>query len=173
MKNEPFMNVDGGIHEIPLPITSARMWLCGKHFIGPKPDVVRAEHNNATVVCLVQKHELVERYDNYIEWHANNSTNTAIWNPIDDLSYPPIIHIRLFLDNLTERLHNGESLIIHCAAGIGRAGTTAIAVLMLLGMDMEEAKTHVRAHRPMAGPEAGSQQFALHELAQQISNQGR
>jgi len=164
------MNVDGGIHEIPLPISTARMWLCGKHFIGPRPDEVRAERNNATIVCLVHKHELIERYDSYIDWHLSNTGGTALWNPIDDLSYPSITLIRPFLDDLTHRLHNSESLIIHCAAGIGRAGTTAIAVLMLLGMDMDDAKTHVRAHRPMAGPEAGSQQFALNELSQQIGH---
>ncbi|MEX0848055.1 MAG: protein-tyrosine phosphatase family protein, partial [Ilumatobacteraceae bacterium] len=46
---------------------------------------------------------------------------------------------------------------VHCAAGIGRAGTTAVALLVLLGMTVDDALQHVRAHRPMAGPEVGSQ----------------
>jgi hypothetical protein len=33
------LNLDGGIHEIPLPPPAAgRLWLCGKHAIGPDPE---------------------------------------------------------------------------------------------------------------------------------------
>ena len=37
---------------------------------------------------------------------------------------------------------------------------------MILGMDQQEALDHVRAHRPMAGPEAGSQVLFIEELAE-------
>ena len=29
---------DGGVYEIPLPVRNGRLWLCGKHFIGPDPE---------------------------------------------------------------------------------------------------------------------------------------
>ena len=32
--NQPF-NTNGGIHEIPLPTATGRLFLCGKHYIGP------------------------------------------------------------------------------------------------------------------------------------------
>jgi len=54
---------------------------------------------------------------------------------------------------------------VHCAAGVGRAGTTAVAILLLLGVDVETALTTVRTHRPMAGPEVGSQLDLITELA--------
>jgi len=28
-------NTDGGINEIPLPGAVGKLWLCGKHYIGP------------------------------------------------------------------------------------------------------------------------------------------
>ncbi len=68
-------------------------------------------------------------------------------------------------DSLVARLRSGERLIVHCAAGIGRAGTTAVAILVLSGWPLPDALAHVRAHRPMAGPEAGSQLELLRRLA--------
>ena len=62
-----------------------------------------------------------------------------------------------FVDELAVRLRFGERLLVHCAAGIGRAGTTAVCVLIRLGMPMTDALATVRASRPMAGPEAGPQ----------------
>ncbi len=64
--NQPF-NTNGGIHEIPLPSGTGRLWLCGKHFIGPNVEEVLAECDNAIAVCLVQEHELADRYPSYIE----------------------------------------------------------------------------------------------------------
>jgi protein-tyrosine phosphatase len=59
-------------------------------------------------------------------------------------------------------------MLVHCAAGIGRAGTTAAAICMMLGFDMDDALKHVRMHRPMAGPEAGTQLQFIEELAEHL-----
>jgi protein-tyrosine phosphatase len=55
------------------------------------------------------------------------------------------------------RLRAGEGVLMHCAAGQGRAGTMAVAVLMLLGLPMDEAVLVVRSHRTFAGPGSSSQ----------------
>ncbi|MEY3167108.1 MAG: hypothetical protein RLZZ343_911, partial [Actinomycetota bacterium] len=57
------------------------------------------------------------------------------------------------------------NVIAHCAAGIGRAGTLAVAVCLLTGMDLDQAMSHVRQSRPGAGPEVGSQLDVMIELS--------
>lgn len=57
------------------------------------------------------------------------------------------------LADLVVRLERGEHLLVHCVAGIGRAGTVATCLLIELGMGHEAAPAHVAAHRPTAGPE--------------------
>lgn len=156
------MNSTGGIHEIPLP-TVGRLWLCGKHHIAPDVDAVLTHTGARTVVCLTQRFELEDRYPQYVAWLEESPD--AIWFPIHDLSAPGIDTARTFVAALAERLAEGDRMIVHCAAGIGRAGTTAIAVLMHLGMPLDEARVHVRRHRPMAGPEAGAQLDLLEALA--------
>jgi len=92
-----------------------------------------------------------------------------MWFPVHDLHAPPLDAARPFYGSLLDRLAGGERLIVHCAAGIGRAGTTAVAVLVLAGWELTDALAHVRAHRPMAGPEAGSQLELLRRLAEPAS----
>jgi len=66
-------NTTGGIHEIPLSGVSGRLMLCGKHFIGRDVESTRALLTDATIVCLVQRHELEHRYDEYVQWLDNNA----------------------------------------------------------------------------------------------------
>jgi atypical dual specificity phosphatase len=46
---------------------------------------------------------------------------------------------------LAERLRGGESMLVHCAWGIGRTGTVAACLLKALGLDTESALAAVRA----------------------------
>ena len=161
------MNIDGGIHEIPLPTLAGRLWLCGKHFIGPDPERALTSVNADHVVCLVHERELRDRYDGYISWLQ--LTDRATWYPIHDLSSPPLAEILPIYQGVVDRLSRGESVVVHCAAGIGRAGTLAVAVCQLTGMPLNEALAHVRKHRPGAGPEVGSQLDAVVALDELLS----
>lgn len=150
-------NTDGGIHEVPVDGAVGSMYLCGKHHVAPDVEAVRAAHRIGTVVCLVEHHELHGRYDDYVTWHHEHAGSHGLWYPVPDLTYPDFETALSFVEDVADRVCNRHNVLIHCAAGIGRAGTTATAVLMLLGMEMNEALSHVRTHRPMAGPETGSQ----------------
>lgn len=163
-------NTDGGVHEVPLPPgVPGRLWLCGKHVVGPDPAGVLQRLGASTIVCLVEPHELNARYPHYVEWLRAEQGHRAEWFPVHDLHAPDLAVARPFLDSLAERLREGDRLVVHCGAGIGRAGTTAVALLVLLGEPVEVALAHVRAHRPMAGPEVGGQLAFVHELARQIT----
>ena len=151
---------DGGIDEIPLPDgTPGRLWLCGKHRIGPDHHSVLDEVGATTVVCLVQEHELRDRYPDYLQFVRNGGDArwVAEWFPVHDLHAPPVEAARAFVGSLVQRLQRGETVVMHCAAGIGRAGTMAVLVLMELGLDLADAAEVVRSNRPMAGPEGAGQ----------------
>lgn len=159
-------NTDGGIHEIPLPSPAlGRLWLCGKHAIGPDPEGLMARVGADMVVCLNREHELAERYPQYVAWLRAQPADRVLWYPIPDLHAPELESIAPVLSDLVERIAQGRGVIVHCAAGIGRAGTIAVAILVSLGMPLDDALGQVRRHRPMAGPEVGSQLDLVERLA--------
>ena len=159
------MNIDGGIHEIPLPASAAgRLWLCGKHAIGPDPEGLMERMGTDMVVCLNEEHELAERYPEYVSWLRAQPSERALWYPIPDLHAPGLEQFTSVLIDIVDRVVAGNRLIVHCGAGIGRAGTTAVAVLVSLAVPLDEALDRVRRHRPAAGPEAGAQLELVREL---------
>jgi hypothetical protein len=178
----------GGVDQVPLPPhkTSGGLWLAGKRFVGPHPEEALSEVGADRMVCLCERHELEERYPRYVQWlHENLDADgsvaldsritaasasggvaggRAMWFPVPDLHAPPLDAAVSFLDRVTGMLRRGEVMLMHCGAGIGRAGTLAAGILIWLGTDLASAKQVVAASRPLAGPEAGAQDELLIEL---------
>lgn len=161
------MNLDGGIHEVPLPNVAGRLWLCGKHAIAPDPIGILEEVTADHVICLVERFELEDRYPHYVEWLT--TSGAATWFPIADLDFVSVDEARECLAAIFLRLSKGESIIAHCAAGIGRAGTLAVCLCMSSGMSLEESLRHVRLRRPGAGPEVGRQMDFVVAWAEEMS----
>ncbi|HUR76998.1 MAG TPA: protein-tyrosine phosphatase family protein [Acidimicrobiales bacterium] len=152
---------NGGIDEVPLPAGSAgRLWLCGKHYIGPDPDAVLSHTGAGAVVCLNEGYELSSRFPHYVEWLRANAGGRALWRPWPDMHAPPVEEFAEFVEELRTRIAGG-GLVVHCGAGMGRAGTTAAAVLMAHGVALDDALRIVRAARPAAGPQTGEQDALL------------
>lgn len=121
------------------------------------------------IVCLCESSELAARYPGYAAWLAAARSGRAICFPIPDLHAPGVDATLPFLDSLGAFLDEGLSLLMHCGAGIGRAGTMAAALLMMMGEERSVAVATVARSRPMAGPEAGAQSDLLEALAVRIS----
>lgn len=152
---------DGGVDRIRLPAEQpGALWLCGKHAISTRFD---GEAWDSTV-CLVERHELDGRYPDYLAW-LDAAGSAAIWHPIPDLHAPSLDSMRSLVDAVVERLRTGDRVVMHCAAGKGRAGTTAVCVLIALGLAADEALARVAADRPGAGPEVGAQRDLVHAFA--------
>ena len=150
-------SMDGGVDEIPLRGVTGRLWLCGKHVVGPDPEAALARVGADTIVCLNEANELVDRYPDYVAWLRTQPIERVVWFPVPDLHAPPLDAVLPIVDDLHRRLRTGDQLLVHCGAGIGRAGTMATLLLVRLGLGEDAALVHVAAHRPMAGPEAGTQ----------------
>lgn len=161
---------NGGADEVPLPdgATPGRLWLCGKHFVGGDVEVALQKTGATQVVCLNQEHEIAERYPAYVSWLRDQADSRALWFPIPDLHAPDLDRAGELLAALRARLDDGETLLVHCGAGIGRAGTVAAALLVSMGVPLDDAIATVAAARPMAGPEAGAQLDLLTALARSV-----
>ena len=135
-----------------------QLWLSGKHAIAGRHGWVSGTTPSpwSTIVCLTERHELAGRYPGYVEW-LDRAGDQAVWWPIPDLHAPALEAALSFVDDLIERLRRGDSLLLQCGAGLGRAGTIAVCVLIRLGLTVEAAERIVAANRPMAGPEVGAQ----------------
>jgi Tyrosine phosphatase family len=155
----------GGVDEVPLPEGPGRLWLCGKHFVAPDPVGALETSGADRVLCLCERHELEDRYPGYVSWLSANDGRSAMWFSIPDLHAPSPQEVQPLLLHLRQLIHSGHSILMHCGAGIGRAGTLAAALLMQMGVPRTEALSIVAAARPLAGPEAGAQTELLDHLA--------
>lgn len=159
-------SADGGIDEIPLP-GPGRLWLCGKHAVGPDPEAAMARVGADTLVCFNERHEIDTRYPDYVAW-LRAGGDGRLWFPTPDLGVRPLDAFLPLVEDCVARLDGGAHLLAHCGAGIGRAGTFAVAVLVARGAALAEALTVVAANRPSGGPEAGSQQELVTAVAAHI-----
>ena len=155
---------NGGIDEVPVP-GPGKLWLCGKHFIGPDPEVALDRTGAAVVVCLNERDELEDRYPEYVDWLLHTAADRAIWFPLHDMHAPALDDVQPLFAEIARRLDEDEGVIIHCGAVVGRAGTVAAALLMRRGLSLDDALATVASSRPMAGPQTLAQALFLEQLA--------
>lgn len=157
---------DGGVDEIPLEGVAGRLFLCGKHAVGPDPDALLERVGGDAVVCLNETYELSERYPDFVAWlDANAAASRAVHHPIPDLHAPAVDDFAALVESLYARVAAGETIVVNCGAGIGRAGTVAAGLLVRDGVALDDALRILRASRPMAGPEVGAQTDVLKAYA--------
>ena len=77
--------------------------------------------------------------------------------PIPDMTTPSSSDALDVLGGITAAVESGETVAIHCRAGIGRSGMMACSVLVQQGMSPDAAMDHVSAARGVTVPETPDQ----------------
>lgn len=86
--------------------------------------------------------------------------------PIVDHGVPAdVVHYRRVASAVDGRLRAGQTLVIHCRAGLGRAPSLAIAALIEGGMNADEAILRVGKARGRPVPETDEQLAFLRQFA--------
>lgn len=100
----------------------------------------------ALVVCLTPRDEVAELSPAY---HAAVTEGVLPFHwmplPMRNFGLPEEPgSFRRQVEKIAQALRQGDAVMLHCAAGIGRTGSTAACVLKALGVDTEEALQRVR-----------------------------
>jgi len=91
--------------------------------------------------------------------------------PIKDHGIP--LDVQKFLrliKQLANALEEGQTIAIHCFAGIGRTGLTAAAVMIYLGHDLDKALIQLSKARGLKVPETLQQIQFLHRISHVMSD---
>lgn len=65
-----------------------------------------------------------------------------MWFPIDDLGIADDTAVTQLIKVLTQLVHDGRVLYIHCGSGLGRTGTVAILLLLALYPKLTVPEAH-------------------------------
>lgn len=106
----------------------------------------------SVVVCLLEDDEL-ERYGESLAMRqaaaaAAGMESTSL--PVEDFHVPTHDQFTALYTAIDNHLGRGEAVLVHCMAGLGRAGTVAAGMLIGQGMSAPDAITLVRWVRPGA-----------------------
>lgn len=121
-----------------------------------------AETGTNNILCLVSDEEIAHNSPDYLTAIQRDEIPGTLWRyAIPDYCMPENPDdLDQMLELLHERLDHGESVVIHCAAGHGRAGMVSIRLLVRMGMPLEQATETIR----IAGsaPDTKEQRLFIH-----------
>jgi protein-tyrosine phosphatase len=123
------------------------------------------------LVSFLRKDEIMSLGLEDEGFHAEKNQMEFVHFPIVDHAAPSKSgRSTALIQTLAESVKSGKSVLMHCWGGIGRSGTVAVAILIALGKDRQEAITTVSTARRLPVPESGAQQRWLEWFAKKMEN---
>jgi ADP-ribosyl-[dinitrogen reductase] hydrolase len=154
----------GGVHQVPLGGVSGALILAGLDAVGPDAPGLLEHVGADVIVCLQTADEIDMRFPAYLDWLKHPEPHEVVRAPIEDHLVIDDRDMATLVRAVVRRLSRGESLVVHCGAGWGRAGLVAALVLVAFGSGLDDALTRVRSARPAAGPQSPEQHAQLERL---------
>lgn len=102
------------------------------------------------VVCLLEWSEL--RLLNILNYPKRAQEKGLLFYhlPVKDLTAPSSKELNVLIPILVKYLSEGNNILVHCRAGLGRAGVICACCLIHFGLSEEKAIGIVRTQRPGA-----------------------
>ncbi|MEO0495546.1 MAG: hypothetical protein AAF081_19230 [Actinomycetota bacterium] len=160
----------GGVHRIPIDDVPGSLVLAGLEAVGPDAAALLDHVGADTLVCLQTDAEIERRYPSYLRWLQDPEPHEALRLPIEDHLVAPDGPMTSLIEAVVDRIERGESVVVHCGAGWGRAGLVGALVLIAHGAAVLEALDRIRAARPAAGPQSEEQHQQLARLAPRFND---
>lgn len=146
--------------------------------IGPRPNAsemnqwcaMMAENGIDYVVSLISQEE-VKAYGIENEEECLKEYDIGFDSfPIHDYDVPDEEEFVEMMDGLIEKHAQGKNIFLHCAGGVGRAGTLACCLLVAQGMETDDAVKLVSEKRGRASPETKGQIEFVQDYQRSRSN---
>jgi protein-tyrosine phosphatase len=105
---------------------------------------VRSEAVDA-IVCLAEQYEIRLKSSAYAEALEGDTVPCSVLPfEVPEGGVPEDRNgFWVLANDVANRLHSGEAVLIHCAGGLGRTAMLAVSVLLALGEPMNEAESAV------------------------------
>lgn len=102
------------------------------------------------IVCLLEWSEL--RFLNILNYPKKTQEKGLLFYhlPVKDLAAPSSKELDALIPVLVKHLSEGNNILVHCRAGLGRAGAICACCLIHFGLSGEKAIGTVRTQRPGA-----------------------
>jgi len=110
---------------------------------------LRYHHGTDVLVTLLEVHEFAQLQIESLFEQIEALGMRSHWFPIPDFNVPASLpDLATLVHEIIALANAGQTVVIHCKAGLGRSGLVAAACLVALGYSKNEALGHVRQARP-------------------------